>query len=147
MILLRNFDDVSMYFNLELKINIQNSSISSVNGIYKLIDNELSALLVLDYKLYFVLEDEIKLIDDTFSVNVENSDYDNNKIVKFFSNEILVFQFSYAPPNEFLNTSPFEYIEEEDFNWGMFIENIINNKHRKLTFIRNLMKSPVGRDL
>lgn len=138
---LRNFDDANMFINLELKRNIQDSSISSCNGLYKLINNELSALFVSDYKLYFILGDEIKPVDDTFNVKIVNGSNGTKKLVKIFNDEVLVFQFSYAPPStELLNIAPFEYIDEEDFNWGMFIENVINNKNRKRSFIRNLME-------
>ncbi|MET3129479.1 hypothetical protein ABID42_004603 [Arcicella rosea] len=141
MTILRNFDDANIFINLELKRNIQDSSISSCNGLYKLINNELSALFVSDYKLYFILGDEIKPVDDTFNVKIVNGSNGTEKLVKIFNDEVLVFQFSYAPPStELLNIAPFEYIDEEDFNWGMFIENVINNKNRKRDFIRNLME-------
>lgn len=141
MTILRNFDDANMFFNLELKRNIQDSSISSCNGLYKYINNELSALFVSDYKLYFILGDEIKPVDDTFNVKIVNGSNGTEKLVKIFNDEVLVFQFSYAPPStELLNIAPFEYIGEEDFNWGVFIGNVINNKNRKRNFIRNLME-------
>ena len=41
--------------------------------------------------------------------------------------------------DDFLNISPFEYLDQEDFEWGGFIKKIINDENRKKTFIANLM--------
>jgi hypothetical protein len=52
-------------------------------------------------------------------------------------NEVIV-RFRYSTKGDSLNVSPFEYIDEGDFNWGEFIAKIINDKERKRNFVANL---------
>ncbi|MNL72093.1 hypothetical protein D3C87_1973470 [compost metagenome] len=52
-------------------------------------------------------------------------------------NDICV-RFTYPLPDLRVNVSPFEYIDEEDFNWGEFIAKVINDQERKRNFIANL---------
>lgn len=136
--LLRNFDFATKYFDYNSKIELKENYNSKINGWYKFINGILSALLVIDDKLYFIYEEDEFLITNSYSVLLKkNSNMQNEFILVNGNNEIL--RFLYSLPDSKLNISPFEYIDEDDFKWGDFIAKIINDENRQKNFIKNLM--------
>ncbi len=138
MIILRNFEKANNYFDIESKKVIQLKGETKIQGWYNMIDNSLSALLVSQNKMYFMWEEDKYLIDDDISVKLINSYFPKRNLFKLFKLKKLLVQFYYKVPDNSLNFSPFEYIDEEDFNWGEFVAKRINNKEKKMAFIGNL---------
>ena len=63
---------------------------------------------------------------------------DNKKKFSLFFNNDEIDRFEYIFSDELLNLSPFEYIDEEDFDWGFFLSEIINNPDRQRRLIDNI---------
>lgn len=138
--LLRNFDCATKYFDYESKTEINVVSNPHICGWYKHINGLLSALLVRDNNLYFLLRESEFLITDVHRAELKKKSNVRNEFTLLKGKDELA-SFSYTLPDPKLNVSPFEYIDEADFNWGDFIEKIINNSERKKNFIVNLMES------
>lgn len=133
MILLRNFDIAKQYFNYESKTEIEDGANPKIRGWYKYIDGLLTALFAADNNLYFLYHNDRFLITDHHKVLLsEHSQFD--KKFSLLDNGEEVVRFLYPLPDPELSVSPFEYIDEEDFMWGEFIEKVINNSERKRSF-------------
>jgi len=138
--LLRNFDFAIKYFDYQSKVELEETSNPKINGWYKYINGVLSALLVIDKNLYFLYGEDRFLIVDSNKVLLQEKTKDENNFFLFDGNNELV-KFSYSLVDLQINISPFEYIDEDDFKWGSFIEKIINDKERQSNFVMNLMES------
>lgn len=138
--LLRNFDYAVKYFDYRSKIEFEKTSNSPINGWYKFINGLLSALLVIDNNLYFLYGKEKFLITESHRVLLKRENNVESNFSLIIGDDVLV-KFLYSLPDPKLNVSPFEYIDEEDFKWGDFIEKIINDGERKRNFIMNIMES------
>lgn len=136
--LLRNFDFATKYFNLESKIELEDTSNPRINGWYKIINGLLSALLVEDNNIYFLYGDKRIRIMESCKVLLKNINTENElSLVR--GSDVLI-RFLYHLPDPKLNVSPFEYINESDFNWGEFLAEIINDRERQRNFVMNLME-------
>lgn len=138
--MLRNFDYAIKYFDCKSKTEIETTSNPPIRGWYKFINGILSALLVIDNNLYFLFRDEKFLITEYHRVLLEEQSNVESKFSLINGNDVLV-KFLYSKPSTKLNVSPFEYIDEDDYKWGDFIEKIINDKERQRNFVMNLMES------
>lgn len=140
MILLRSFDEAIKCFDYLSRHEKNYESGKKISGWYKFINNKLTGLLVLNRKLYFLHGDDKYIVNDKFRVLIESTEINSIKRFRLFNGEKLIVSFSYNSPMQKLNIPPFEYIDEEDFRWGEFIEKIINDENRKNNFIMNLME-------
>lgn len=140
--MLRNFDNADQYFCLETKRTIVDNSSIEIVGWYKVINNDLSALLVSDSKLYFLWKDKLYEIKDNFRVEIEAGLSQTQMLLRIFNGNNEVVQFFYDNPVDDFKTSPFEYIDEDNEDWGMFIKNIINESNRRETFVKNISVRP-----
>lgn len=138
--ILRNFDFATKYFDYKSKIEFEDSSILQINGWYKFVCEQLSALLVIENCLYFIYGEDKFLITNSCDVLLKKKNRKENEFVLINGNEELV-RFFYSLPDSKLNITPFEYIDIDDFNWGEFIAKIINDKERQRNFILNLTES------
>ena len=135
--LLRNFDSASTYFNSQLKIELKDINNPKINGWYKIINDRISALFVRDSQLYFKYGSLEKLINGDLHVVINKKSINEAEFSLCDEDNVLV-NFLYDVPNSIVITSPFEYLNDDDFQWGIFIMNIINDKERRGNFIRNL---------
>lgn len=138
MILLRNFDFATKYYNYQSKIEVNDSSFPKIKGWYKLINGIVSGIIVKDNDLYFLYENKEFLVKDYYQAVIISNKMFNEFYLKN-GNDIVV-KFEYSIPNIDVNISPFEYIDEDDFKWGDFLAKIINDKERRSNFIKNLME-------
>lgn len=137
MTLLKNFDLATKYFEYISGTEIDEASDPKISGWYKFVNGMLSALLVLDNNLYFLYGEDEFLIKDTHAVVLKQISKFEGECNLINGNEIVV-RFIYPLPDLKLNVSPFEYIDEEDFNWVEFTAKVINDQERKRNFIANL---------
>ncbi len=135
--LLKNFDVFKEYFNLDTKEFCSFEQLQKTVGIYKTLDGIMTGLLVEDTNLYFLYGEEKFLITDSYKVLLKKISKAESEIALSVGNEELV-KFLYPIPNLELNVTPFEYIDEEDFKWGEFIEKIVNDKERRRNFVAKL---------
>ncbi len=136
--LLRNFDYDTKYFDYRSKTEFEEAANFQVNGWYKLINGLLCGLLVKDNNLYFLYGEKEFLITESHRVLLKGESNVEAEFNLTYGNDVLV-RFLYPTPDSKLNVSPFEYIDEEDFDWGGSIAKIINDGERKSNFIMNLM--------
>lgn len=135
MILLRNFDYANKYFDYVTKVEMENNKVDKINGWYKFINGILVALLVLDNKLYYLYDSDKYLLTNNFKVVLEKNDLLNKCVFNIFDNQKKLISYSYNLPDQTINITPFEYIDDEDFKWEEFVEKIINNDSRRNDFI------------
>ncbi|MCW5921687.1 MAG: hypothetical protein KIS77_05040 [Saprospiraceae bacterium] len=141
--LLKNFDSANKYLDLDSNKIMEYSSQVKINGWYKLIDNIPSALLVTANRLYFIWNNKKKLITNNTYIKIDDLKDLNKKTLKLYEPAMLIFQFDYNVDDNYSNVTPFEYIDDEDFDWGLFVSNIINDTERKNNFIKNIMEGPI----
>ncbi|WP_442589903.1 hypothetical protein ACSBL2_01450 [Pedobacter sp. AW31-3R] len=137
MILLRNFDFATKYFDYESNTEINEISYPKINGWYKFVNGLLTALLVMDENLYFLFGEDKFLIMDSHSMLLKEVSEVEQVCTLMNRNDMLV-GFPYLKSDSKLNISPFEYIDDEDIEWEKFMMNIINDRERKKSFVANL---------
>lgn len=135
--LLKNFDSFKEYLDLDSKEFYFFDKLHEVTGIYKIVKGTMTGLLVDDKKLYFLSGSDEILITEHHTVLLRQQNNTENEFMLLDRDEIVV-KFLDSLPESNFNVSPFEYIDEEDFEWGEFLEKIINDNERKEAFISNL---------
>lgn len=140
---LKNFKKCNLYIDIESNRRFINDSNLSCIGLFEEIGNNLSQLYVKDSNLYFSIKDELQLIDDRVFSKLKTISQINKNVIrrrfsllsknKIFKDQLLLTFEYYAEIG--YNTPPFDYIDTEDSDWGLFVQNIINNKRRKENFI------------
>lgn len=132
---LKNFLDNSLFWDFENKKEIIGLDNFSIFGWYMLFNNKFSSLYVLNKKL--ILQYGLDVIeieaDDRADVVFKNGVY----YFKIIRNNMSLLDFSYKVV-PFGSISPFEFIDEEDFNWGFFLLNVINNIERRKNYIEQM---------
>ena len=137
--ILRNFDFASKYLDYELMREFENSLGPSINGWYKFLENQLTALIVKDNNIFFLYGNKEILITKSHRALIEKVNIDESTFFLLNRDNILI-KFNYKHPDlKFKYPPPFDYIDPKDFNWGEFIANIINNEEKKKNYIFNLM--------
>jgi hypothetical protein len=141
MIILKNFDFAKKYFDFESKIEYEEIANPKIHGWYKFINEIFTALLVKDNDLHFLYGDNKILIQDNYKVLLNTTNNPLEKKFTILNTEEPLFSFYYPLPNPQFSSSPFEYIDDEDFKWGDFIEKIVNNQDRRRGFIAIMMEN------
>lgn len=138
--LLRNFDIAVKYFDYISNYEVENHSTPKICGWYKFIDGQISALLVNENKLYFRYGVNTYLISRSHKVTINKINNNESKFSLVDGNRVIA-MFNYLNPVPFLNLPPFDFINQADQDWGMFLEKILNNEERKRNFVLNLMEA------
>jgi hypothetical protein len=135
----RNFDCAKKYYDYSSKTEFENSTNPEICGWYKNHDDQFSALFVENSKLYFEFAGNLFYILDSTNVDINQISEENNEFY-IIENLEVVLKYRFKENSSNLNVAPFEYLDDEDFNWLEFVRNIINDKIRKNTFITNMTK-------
>lgn len=137
MILLRNFYSANKVYDLRNKLLLTSTLNTKINGWYIENNDMFSAIYTIEYDLFlFVNEKEINITSDSyFAELVRLKDKEN---LKLYYDNVKEVEFIYDISESYSNVSPFEYIDDDDNNWGLFLIKIINDKNRKNNFIINL---------
>jgi hypothetical protein len=135
---LKNFDSINLVLNIESNLISQDQTFLNINGWYKIIKNSISGIFAQNNNLYFWWNGKDILITDEFKIEIESVNH-NEKSLKMFKSDELLIQFNYTIQEQNLTFSPFEYIDESDFDWGVFLQKIVNNKKAKEEFVLNNM--------
>lgn len=133
MILLKSFDKATDYLDVTTKKIVSDIDGRKTVGWFKLLNGSISSLYVNKKQLIYQFDDQMIELTNHVS-SVEKLDGDKKKFSLFYGNN-LVHDFEYTFSDELLNVTPFEYIEIEDFDWGVFLSEVINNDNRKLRVI------------
>ena len=130
---LRSFSDINNILELNSLEEVESKD-AKIKGFYSFIKDKISALYVENNKLLFKYNDQIELIDDNVRAEIEQIGKEF-RFILLSANKILL-EFIYSVDSDELgNEPPFSFIENEHFNWGLFLKNIINNKKRKNNII------------
>lgn len=137
--LLRNFDFAKKYFDYKSNTEFEDISNPKINGWYKFVDGQFSALLVIDFNVYFLYGEQKILINESKMLLIKKNSNNKSEAILIDGNEIFI-KFLYELPDITLFVSLFEYIDEDDLKWGELIAKIINDRESQKNFITNLIK-------
>lgn len=135
--LLKSFENANEYLILEnMERTIRPVGQKSV-GWYKIVGGHPRTLVVQDSKLFLTYKDKKVSIDaNTMSKTSEiGENLSSFELIKTGNTQI---SFTYEHDKSLISVEPFDYIDAEDFDWGLFLSNIINNKSRKAALIERL---------
>lgn len=135
MTLLQSFDDYNQFLNLDTEVVLSIDSDCDSIGWYKIIDGKVSAIYVKEGNLFLRFGGENISLDDNKHSRTETMDASSKIFELIDENQNVILRFRYIADTEMSGVAPFDYIDQEDFDWGLFLLNIINNKERKINFI------------
>ena len=122
--LLRNNNIFKLCFDLETKTEIKYDGWQNIVGFYLKIGNIISGFLTKEETLKVLWDNEVFEINkDLKAVLIDNNN--NTKHFYLYKNSILLFDFEYELEEPIPNL--FGGIEDDDFDWGLFLANRINN--------------------
>jgi len=101
------------------------------SGGYSIVNGTIVCLYRVDSTLYFRLgEEEFKITDDATSVLVREDGY---RLFQLVQNGNLLVNFRYrCPVNEIpLSTDPTPFMDEEDFDFLLFVHNVLAQDERR----------------
>lgn len=130
---LKSFDKATDYLEVATKKIVSDIDGKKTVGWFKLLNGSISSLYVNKRQLIYQFENQMIELTNHDS-SVEKLDEDKKRFSLFYRNN-LVHDFEYVFSDELSNVTPFEYIDIEDFDWGIFLREIINNDDRKLRII------------
>jgi len=102
-----------------------------LSGGYSIVNGMIVCLYRLDNALYFRLgEEEVKIADDATSILVREDGY---RLFQLLQNGNLLINFRYRSPvyevSPHMDPTPF--IDEEDFDFFLFVHNVLNQGDRR----------------
>jgi hypothetical protein len=126
MLVLRNFESFNDFFDLESRKNLPYKDDYYIVGCYKLIsNNNIVFIYEINNDKYIGLNDIVHKIDEDSSVRLIKVNDKINRIL-LYQNHIIILEFNYEHDRRLFNVPPFEYLDEEDFDWGLYIMNFLN---------------------
>lgn len=101
-----------------------------LSGGYSIVNGMIVCLYRVDNALYFRLgEEEFKIADDATSILVHENGY---RLFQLVQNGNLLVNFRYrSPVYEVSNIDPTPFIDEEDFDFFLFVHNVLNQGDRR----------------
>lgn len=131
---LKNFDEGSHFLDLESgEISVQNPEVDSI-GWYKIIDEKVSAIYVKNGLVFLMYEEEVIPLNLEKKSRISTVD-EKTKLFELIDKGKILISFLYEVENDLVGLPPFDFIDEEDFDWGLFLVNITNDPKRKTTFV------------
>ncbi len=116
--LLKNFNLSEKVYDLSIHILLGQSTKHIIKGVYCICDNLFTALYAQDNQL--VLQtDKYKInIKEDHSAKIEKAGSDAEGKFFLFDKELLIVEFRYKKRAAYNSTSPWEWLDEEDFDRG-----------------------------
>lgn len=135
--IVRNFEAFNQYYDIDSNSFITSISVMDIIGWYKTVDKFVSILFVKNNKLNISLGDVNHQVNDNTQAKIEDLSDKMKRFMLLESNKVILF-FDYDFQSNYSATSPFEYIDDEDFDWGLYLSNIVNNKNKRNNIILQL---------
>lgn len=136
--LLKNFDSMEDYYDLDSHNFYVFGDLQKNIGMYKISEGNMSAIII-EEDLIFLWQNQMFIISDDYHMKIRKEKIiDKHSVLKKFSLyklDLLLVEFNYIAEVGY-NIPPFDYIDDEDSDWGLFLLNIINNLERKKQFIK-----------
>jgi hypothetical protein len=138
--LLRNFELHDILFDLESGKEFENlEPVTNIYGWYRQIEDVLTALYVEKNELYFLFGTTTFHVGDHCKVDLIQLTENTMELLIYHKEDLIVrFSFPFAP--KFNYPTPFDYLNDLEQDWGLFIQEIINNPIRRRNMISNLME-------
>jgi hypothetical protein len=137
MSIIQSFSNFDEYLD-DRKVPIESKNISHITwGRFESIGSIMTVLFVLEQCFFFSIENEFFKISDSTTAFVEDVNV-QSRLFKLFNDGLVVTEFIYEIDKTLFDIQPFDYLDEEDFDWGMFLCNIINNKDRQRRILVNV---------
>ena len=135
--LLKSFDQVGKYYDiLSSKIVSSNEERKSV-GWFKMINRSMSALYVENQNIVYYFNKQTWIINPAHKA-VTKIIKDHKKSFSLLVGHSIAHKFVYIFDDKLMSVMPFGYIDEEDFDWGLFLSQIINDQERQNRIINQL---------
>jgi hypothetical protein len=128
---LAEFDPGSNTYRFLSRKQYPESATTSTSGGYSIIDGTMVCLYRMGGVLYFGVADRLfKLTDEVTSTLTRE---DNKVAFRLFRDGNLLFIFEYRPPvcEVPLSTDPTPFIEEEDFDFLLFVHKVLTETGRR----------------
>ncbi|WP_286776746.1 MULTISPECIES: hypothetical protein [Sphingobacterium] len=138
--LLRNFELHDILFDLESGEEFKNlEPVTNIYGWYRQIEDVLTALYVEKNELYLLFGTTTFHVGDHCKVNLIPLAENTMELLIYHKEDLIVrFSFPFAP--KFNYPAPFDDLNDLEQDWGLFIQEIINNPLRRRNMISNLME-------
>jgi len=133
--LLRSFDNATEYLNVDTIERELLPAGQKVVGWFKMI-HSLPCMLVVEHERLLIKYNHTSIeINETTEANTLPV---ANRVSQFelMSDEGFTLKFTYEHEQVASSEAPFDYIEDEDFNWGLFLSNIVNDHSRTQALIK-----------
>lgn len=138
--LLQNFELHNILFDLESGEEFKNlEPVTNIYGWYRQIEGVLTALYVERNELYFLFGTTKFQMGDNCKVELIQL-AENTKELLIYHKEDLIVRFSFPFAPKFNYPAPFDDLNDLEQDWGLFIQEIINNPVRRWSMISNLME-------
>jgi hypothetical protein len=102
---------------------------SNTNGTFLEMKEGLFLLYRYNEKLYFQVNDKVFLLDENTVINVAGER--PTKILKVLKNEMIEYETKYTPTSSPIEDDLTPFVDEEDFDFGLFASNVSKNPKRK----------------
>lgn len=138
--LLRNFELHDILFDLESGKEFKNlEPVTNIYGWYRQIEDVLTALYVERNELYFLFGTTKFQVGEDCKVELIQL-VENTKELLIYHKEDLTVRFSFPFAPKLNYPAPFDYLNDLEQDWGLFIQEIFNNPVRRRNMISNLME-------
>lgn len=126
--ILRSHERFSCYLDLVTQREFEDKQNLNTNGWYKFIDDGVFTALTQEEKRWYLLYDGKKIkITGRHSSRIKKLDNRDNYIFQLLEHESMIVEFIYRFDESILyENDTTGFIEREDFDWGLFIQNRIN---------------------
>lgn len=131
---LQSFQKHLLILNLADKKVEEKNTVSIITfGWYYYVEKVLTYLLFEENRVIFCYDSLEFEIDENFEARCIKTEEDF--IFELYKKNNLILNFFYK--SEYVLDDMFGFIEEEDFNWGLFLSNVINSIERRELIFQN----------
>ena len=133
---LAEFDWATDKISFLSKSTLPAQAVKTVRGWYSMIHNTFVAFYAVDNKIYFKADTFSLECTPDIHLTLDRSGASN--VLSIQDNKEVLFTLRYAPPraNRLTGLDPTAFVEEEHFDFCLFISNIVNDPERR-NLVRN----------
>lgn len=128
---LSDFNSIHHVLDLENFSVVPNVPRRQTGGSYCICDGVFTALYFQDRRLILQVTDRKMLIEPGLIAKIEKLDNSTERRFLLFSDKDVLVSFDYCAEEAFNDLSPWEWLPDEEFDWGLWLVNIINNPERQ----------------
>lgn len=133
-ILFQSFDEINQIYDLDKKSSYVIDVTPKTCGWYKVIEDKVSAIYAFKGQIHLIYNKIQISLNQTMNSKIKNKN--GIQIFTLKNNNLPILTFEYSSENSLKGVEPFDYIDDEDYDWGLFLSNIINNVNRQHLFIK-----------